>query len=112
MPKKGATERDVAVATRLVPDPRATHFWDGSGVTMREYQKLLRIPAEAWDVYFLYPPGARWTDSLPPAPVYWMHQMGVLGGPNAPAPRLDPDELARHTNMLLQPAAAPPAAQP
>ena len=68
---------------------------------MRQYQTLLGIPDEAWDVYFLYPPDARWTDSLPPRPSFWMHQLGSLHGPNEPAPLLDPDEFARRANALL-----------
>ena len=40
VPKKGATEKDVGVATRVVPDARALHYWDGSGATMNQLGSL------------------------------------------------------------------------
>ena len=58
VPKRGGKEKDVPVATRLVPDARTTHYWDGSGVTMRTFQSVLGIPEDAWDVYLVYGPGA------------------------------------------------------
>ena len=65
-------------ATTLVSDPRATHFWDASGALGKLYGKTLKLPGGrkfAWDVYFVFGPKAEWTSS-PPAPDFWMHQLG------------------------------------
>lgn len=93
-----AEEKDVGVATRIVSDPRALHYWDGNGLTMAAFQRVLNLPGDAWDVFLLYGPGARWDGELPPKPDYWMHQ---LGGPEKGAPFLDPDVFARQANQLL-----------
>lgn len=98
MPKKGAEEKDVGVATRVIPDSRALHYWDGSGVTMQEWRKVIGIDEDAWDVYFLYDRSAEWTGDLPPTPVLWMHQLGGV----APEHHLDPDAFAAQANSLLK----------
>ena len=98
VPKRGAEEKDVGVATRLVPDTSAMQYWDGSGVTMHVYDKVLGLGQDAWDVYFLYGPSARWDRELPPKPDYWMHQL--QGQP--PERLLNGDKFAEETNKLLQ----------
>ena len=97
VPKRGAEEKDVGVATRLVPDTSAMQYWDGSGVTMHAYDKVLGLGQDAWDVYFLYGPTARWDRELPPKPDYWMHQISTTKGPT-----LDPDTFASQTRLLLR----------
>lgn len=87
------------MATRLIADARAVHFWDGNGLTLKAYQTVLGLPGDAWDVYMLYGPDARWDDELPPKPDFWMHQ---LGGDVA-APFLDPDVFAARAKALLAP---------
>lgn len=71
--------RDAAQeATKLVPDRRARHFWDGSGRLSKRYAKIVDLPGKrdfAWDVYFVFGPKVEWTDN-PPAPDFWMHQLG------------------------------------
>jgi hypothetical protein len=51
----------------------------------------------AWDVYFVFGPEARWDDQ-PPAPTYWMHQLGRAAPEDL---RLDGDQLARVVVGLL-----------
>ena len=97
MPKRGAEEADVPVATRLVPDDRATHLWDGSGASMRAFQRALGLGEEAWDVFMLYDANARWDGELPPRPTFWMHQLS-----SSLAPHLEPEEFAKQANALLQ----------
>jgi hypothetical protein len=82
----------------LVPDERATHFWDAEGNLPGLFHSVLQLPADypAWDVYLVYPPGARW-DTEPPAPSYWQHQLGDL--PNAPL--LDGPSLAAQLRSIL-----------
>jgi hypothetical protein len=91
----GARATDVPGATRLVGDPRALHYWDEEGALVRAYREVLGIDEPAWDVYMIYPPGVRWVDPLPPAPVFWMHQLGQPSAPRVTqAPYLDPAAFA------------------
>lgn len=98
VPKKGGTEADVGVATRVVPDVRASHYWDGTGVTMQQWRQVMGMTEDAWDVYFLYDRSAKWTGDLPPKPIFWMHQLGGLSKDNY----LDPDVFAAKTNAVLK----------
>ena len=76
VPKLGAHQNDVAAATPTVPDPRATHYWDGSGYLVHAYPAVLGLgEQDAWDIYLIYPPGVQWTGAAPPRPSYWMQQL-------------------------------------
>jgi hypothetical protein len=97
----GGEEKDVPVATRLVPDARGSHYWDGSGTTTRTYQQVLGLPELAWDIYMVYGPLARWEGELPPIPELWMHQLGSREHPRVQGPFLDPDVFAARVNTLL-----------
>jgi len=70
----------------LVPDRRATHFWDRHGSLPPLFRAILGLPSDwpAWDVYLAYPSGAKW-DRGPPAPAFWHHQLGD----EPAAPKLD-----------------------
>ena len=87
------------MATRMVPDPRALHYWDESGLTLGAFQTVLGLPEDAWDVYLLYGPSVRWEGDLPPKPDYWMHQLESAEGL---APFLDPDVFAERATALLR----------
>ena len=89
VPKSRGLERDVASATRQYPEPRAQHFWDAPGVMVSGYRQTLQLPEDAWDVFLLYGPKARWEGSAPPVPDYWAHQLGSSGAPRVPGPWLD-----------------------
>ncbi len=81
-PKRGGQEKDVPEATATFTDPRAHHFWDGQGWTIERFKPVLGIHVDAWDLYLIYGPDARWDDASPPRPIFWMHQlMGVDNGP-------------------------------
>ena len=73
VPQTGAEEKDVGVATRILPDPRIQHYWDGGGLPMRAFQTVLGLPGDAWDVFMVYRPQTNWDGDLPPQPDYWMH---------------------------------------
>jgi hypothetical protein len=89
VPKSRGLERDVPGATLEVPDPRAAHFWDAPGVLMAGYRETLKLPEDAWDIYLLYGPDAKWEGKLPPAPRYWSHQLGSKEDPRLDGPWLD-----------------------
>ena len=95
VPKVGGKEKDVSTATRYVPDARARHFWDADGILLKDYQPVLSIARDAWDVYMVYGPDARWDAEGPPRPQFWMHQLDVS---NAPA--LDAATFAARVRSL------------
>jgi hypothetical protein len=66
----------VGAATRLVPDPRAAHYWDPD----LDLANALRAPlgieqGVAWDVYLLYGRASRWPAANPPVPTHVQHQL-------------------------------------
>jgi hypothetical protein len=96
VPQLFGTHDDAIRASRLIDDSRTIHYWDGSDVTGVDFERVLRTPGPAWDVYLLYAPGIRWTAALPPPPTFWMQQLGVQN-----APYLDPSVLADRVRALL-----------
>lgn len=98
VPTLGAGEKHVAGAIPLLAGPRVTHYWDPAGATGREFQESLDLPMYAWDLWFIYEPGARWEGGRPPpAPDYWEHQL-----PGLPADReLDADRFAAEVTARL-----------
>lgn len=93
--------RDDAVeGTTEFPDPRVRYYWDGDKIAGRSFGKMLKIDRDAWDVYLVYSSSAEWSDSLPPTPSFWMHQLDELGDL---APALDSALLRlRVEGMLAQ----------
>lgn len=79
----GAKPKHIADAAKLIPDPRAHHFWDGDEVIGRAFQTLdwngrkVRHDGAAWDVWLLFDRDARWS-SAPPQPAWWEHQLRDL----------------------------------
>jgi hypothetical protein len=86
----GAKEKNVGDATRLVPGPRARHYWDPDDLVGSAYEPVLGLPVVAWDTWMLFAKDAVWRDSAPPKPAWWEHQLGR--GP--PSLHLDPDRFA------------------
>ena len=101
VPILGSTSSDVPAATRLVDDSRARHFWDPDGAVAIPLGLRLDLRVPAWDVYLLYPPGVRWEEKLPPAPVFWMHQLSAHAGVAPGIPRLDAKEFARRVQGTM-----------
>lgn len=97
VPELGAHENNVADATRLVPDARASHYWDPNEVLGAAYGRLLPTPAAAWDVYMLFGPGTVWPASGAPKPDFWMQQLAGV----TTAPRLDGVAFAAEAAKLL-----------
>jgi hypothetical protein len=101
VPKQWGEEKDVPEATRFVTDARASHYWDEGGGLMRRYTSVLALPEDAWDIYMVYGPNARWEGDAPPAPDYWMHQLGSRERPRVQGPFLDEEIFAQHVSALL-----------
>lgn len=83
-----------------IHDSRASHYLDPDARLAKQYSDILHLPngIPAWDVYLVFGPEARWGDT-PPAPTYWMHQLGRLPS----AVYLDGDRLAGVVSGLLAP---------
>jgi hypothetical protein len=68
VPFLGATRGAANLAVRVFPDARVYQYWDEDGLTSDWFAKNVeREPPPAWDVYFLYGPGAVW--EMTPAPL-------------------------------------------
>jgi len=77
VPTLGATREHVDQTLGLVTGGNATHYWEESGIIGRHYDELLGLDGiYAWDIWFIYKPGVAWTETLPPAPDFTMHQLG------------------------------------
>lgn len=100
VPALDAKESDVSEAAEILNDDRASHFWDEFGTSGIRFQRTLELPSYAWDVWMIYPPGARWIDRDPPAPAYWRHQLQGVD----PSLRLDPVDFAVELSRILEAA--------
>lgn len=68
VPFLGANRQAADIAQRVLSDPRVIHYWDGAAATSHWFaEKVEDSASPAWDVYYLYGPGARWGDV--PAPL-------------------------------------------
>jgi hypothetical protein len=103
VPMSRGMERDVQNATREVWDPRARHYWDGDGQLIAGYREVLGgFEEPVWDTYLLYGKDATWGDR-PPAPAYWMHQLGSAKRPRAKGPFWEPRVFVEKARALTSP---------
>ena len=65
-------------------------------------ETLLSLPEDAWDIYFLYGPEARWEADLPPTPRFWMHQLGSRDSPRVDGPYLRAEAFADSVKAALK----------
>ena len=95
----GAHEPAARREAGRIPDNRAIRFFDAEARVGKLYSSILHLPSglPAWDAYLVFDRDARW-DGNPPAPAYWMHQLGRAGPPEL---RLDGEQLARVVRSLL-----------
>jgi hypothetical protein len=96
VPKLNGHEDNVDEATHTISDPRVTHYWDGNGYLVHAYDAVLDLGQDAWDIYLLYGPDARWDTAQPPAPRSWMHQLSDVDHPT-----LDAATIASQTRAAL-----------
>ena len=94
-------ESDVPRATTEVLDARAVHYWDGTSQLVAGYRETLGLNEPAWDIFLLYGPEVRWDGDRPPAPEFWMHQLGSRRNPRVKAPYLDAASFLGRTRALL-----------
>ena len=101
VPVLGGKRKDAKEATRLVPDSRVAQSFDPGRVTMKLFQDSLDLSEPAWDIYMIYEPGIRWTAKVPPAPSYWMHQLGSAEHSRVDGPYLDAKKFAQRAVKTL-----------
>lgn len=101
VPMFRGAERDVPRATREVADTRSLHYWDGDSASMRAVRTTLGLSEDAWDVFLLYPAGARWDGEHPPRPEFWMHQLGSESKPRVNGPYLVAETFLARTRSVL-----------
>ena len=89
------SKASVPQATRRFDDSRVSQYWDSKAETTRAFSSSLQINSPAWDVYLLFGPDAEWKEQ-PPAPAFWMDQLGFEKGTP-----FDADELAEHIRAAL-----------
>lgn len=94
-----ADDREAAAAATVhMPDPRVVHYWTDDPVLAMELRRPLPLEdGSAWDVFFVYPPDARWRDAVP-QPSSYMHQMQEKLPPEN---LFDAVELVRRIRALL-----------
>jgi hypothetical protein len=97
VPELGAQEKNVADGTKLVPDSRASQYWDPNESLGVEYGRVLPTPNAAWDVYMLFGTEAVWPKSGVPKPDFWMQQLDDVTA----APRLDGEVFATRAAAIL-----------
>ena len=96
---RGDDESSVLSAIKRLRDSRVIFFWDAKGELSQSYSPVLKLKAgqPAWDVYMVFDREAEWK-AEPPAPNYWMHQLGGI----APDLRLNGDKLAAEIKKVLK----------
>lgn len=83
-------------------DPRLlVQGWDGQRVLGEAFAHTLKLNRPAWDVYLIYDRGIRWTAENPPAPSFWMHQLGRFSGAD-PALHLEPAMFEQQVSKRLE----------
>lgn len=83
----------------MVTGGNASHYWDEGGIIGYLYQKVIGIDVYAYDVWMIYKPGVLWTDRLPPAPDFWMHNLWGVSAEQGP--RLDSKIFAGKVGKYL-----------
>jgi len=73
------SKASVPQATRRFDDSRVSQYWDSKAETTRAFSSILQINGPAWDVYLLFGRDAEWKEQ-PPAPAFWMDQLGLENG--------------------------------
>ena len=95
-PQLGASEKNVADASTLIPDHRARHYWDGEMLVGSAYRPLVRSAEAAWDTWMVFDKTATWHGDSVPRPAWWEHQMS--SGP--PELMLNAERWALHAMAL------------
>jgi hypothetical protein len=76
VPALGAKAKDIQPTVSLLPGKYVSRYWDPNGASGRLFDETLHTGGFAWDVWMIYGTGQRWDATEPPAPDFWMDQLG------------------------------------
>lgn len=101
-------------AAQLLQNPNVQNYWNPSGAFGRLLSQAVALKngdkhVNAWDVWLLYGPDAKWVGSDPPRPRLLMHQLSALHG-NKEFPHLDSRAFAQEVHALARLPPSPAAA--
>lgn len=100
----GDNQSAAAFRSLQFQDHRLLQGWDAERRTGFAFGQALGLRRAAWDVYLIYPPAVMWNQPTPPAPLFWMHQLGPQTGAD-PALRLDRSRLQQSLRKVLESSA-------
>lgn len=104
-PVIGGQANNIPAAAALLRTSTPRLYWNPTGDFGREMSHVLGYWngyrwVYAWDTWLIYPPGAIWTDTTPPKPVFLMHQLGGLPH-TAQFPHLDARVFATKVDAMI-----------
>ena len=83
VPTLGAEQHHAERAAQLLTGANVRHYWNPSGEVGNVVMEALGVaPIYAWDVWLTYAAGPLWTETAPPTPAAWSHQLGALPSSN------------------------------
>ena len=85
---KGTTEERISVG------------WDQEKILGNLFSRVLKLKSTAFEVYLLYSPRIVWDMIDPPAPTFWMHQLGGDSGADQNL-FLDPNRFIDEVKLLI-----------
>jgi hypothetical protein len=104
VPTLGAAENHARDSIPLLDGPRIHHYWEDSGIIGQHFSEVMDVDMYVWDFWAIYGPDRVWDGSLPPAPDYYEHQLGVSSNRFRGFPRelvLDAGRFAAKTFEFL-----------
>jgi hypothetical protein len=104
VPTMGAKEHHAADSIQLLNGARVHHYWEASGIIGQHYTEVMDVDMYVWDFWAIYGPEVVWESSLPPAPDYYEHQLGVTSRNFRGFPKdlvLDAERFAAETEKYL-----------
>jgi len=77
VPTMGAKDNHARDSMPLLDGPRIHHYWEESGIIGQHFTEVMDVDMYVWDFWAIYGPDHIWDGTLPPAPDYFEHQLGV-----------------------------------
>jgi len=104
----GDSAGTARVATALIPDARARHYFDPERRAGRAIAGRLGGAGKiAWDIYLFFAPGVAWEDE-PPLPLGWAHQLGDAAWADPARCHRGEDLVAALEDLLRRCSPSPP----
>ena len=85
---------------KSMTEERISRGWDQEKILGNLFSRVLKLKSTAFEVYLLYSPRIVWDMIDPPAPTFWMHQLGVDSGADQDL-FLDPNRFIDEVKLLI-----------